>query len=275
MRLRLPLPVVLAVASAACGGGYRIEVMGASDNPQQAAPRPHAHYDSTILLPSDQTAGDPTQPFVGTPQEKAVVHVRAGARSCSGVLVASRLVATAHQCVADGQSGVVPGDPKLEIDVASTTLTWTTRHASLVVTPACAWEKVDLAVIVLSEAVDWLAPTRVGTAPGPGAHVQAMGFGKCVGQRPGIADKAGLVKDVDSDALVITVGLCQGDVGGPVISSAGSDLIGIVSHQDDPDNVDQPTTTIFRTDTTTARNLFAEAIALAKDPSKVTKVACE
>jgi len=87
----------------------------------------------------------------------------------------------------------------------------------------------------------------------------------------------GLVKSIDSDALVIAVGLCLGDVGGPVVSSAGGDLIGVVSHQDDPDNVAHPTTTIFRLDTTSARSLFAAAAAVAggNDPAKAPSVACE
>lgn len=191
--------------------------------------------------------------------------------------MAPRLVATAHQCVANNQMGIHQADPKLEVDIASTTLTWTTRHAAFVVTPSCAWEKLNLAVIVLSEPVDWLTPAKVGTAPGAGAGVQALGFGRCAGQRTGIADKAGVVRDIDSDALVITVGLCLGDVGGPVLSSAVGNLVGIVSHQDDPDNVERPTTTIFRADTSTARKLFAAAGALARgdDPLKVASIACE
>jgi hypothetical protein len=278
MHLALKVSVALAVmAPVGCGGGYRVEVMGASDNPQRQAPRPHTHYDSTILLPSDQSAGEPSQPFAGTPQEKSVVHIRTGSQSCSGVLVGPRLVATAHQCVASGQTGVIPADPKMEIDIASTSLTWTTRHGSFVVAPACAWEKLDLAVIVLGDSVDWMPPAKVGTAPGAGAHVQALGFGRCAGQARGIADKVGLVKSIDSDALVIAVGLCLGDVGGPVVSSAGGDLIGVVSHQDDPDNVAHPTTTIFRLDTTSARSLFAAAAAVAggNDPAKAPSVACE
>ena len=91
--------------------------------------------------------------------------------------------------------------------------------------PACGWKTIDLALLVVPEAMDWVKSAPLGTVPGPGAKVQAYGFGHCEGQRRGLSDKASSLLNVDSQAFVIDVGLCKGDVGGfvtdaEVVSSA-------------------------------------------------------
>ncbi len=250
----------------ACAETPQLQVVGADDQARASAPRQppsaHVHYDSTMELPSDAEVTEPAQPFVATPEERVLAHIHTRKGVCSGIVLSPRLVATAHQCLGGDTQGVqkVSGDSRVEI--ASGTLAWTNRAASYSVAPACTWDKLDLAVLVLAEPADWVKPLPSGTAPDPGAKVQALGFGRCRGEAQGIRDKAGSIVSVESDAIVIDVGLCKGDVGGFVIDGGGS-FLGIVSHQDDPDPSPRHTTTIFRADTSAARALVAQAKSVA------------
>jgi hypothetical protein len=273
---------VLAVVSVtlACAEAPQLKVIGA-DEEAQATGRTHTtaahvHFDSTMDLPSDAQVVEPAQPYAGTDAERVLAHVHTSTAVCSGVLVGPKLIATAHQCVGGTTQGIAKPKGEYRIEIASGSLTWTTRAPAFIVAPACAWEKLDLAVLVLGEAVDWIKPAPLGTVPGPGAKVQALGFGHCAGQGRGISDKAGSIVNLDSDAFVVDVGLCKGDVGGFVIDGNGS-FLGIISHQDDPDDSPRHTTTIFRADTRAARALVAQAqsVAAAEDPSKLPPVPCD
>jgi Trypsin-like peptidase domain len=277
-------PVVVVVALVGCGA-TQVKVVGAADPEYEQVERggrpqaAHAHRDTTIELPSDEQIVEPDHPAVGTPQERALVHIHTPKGVCSGVLVGPRLILTAHQCVAQDARGplVVPADKPHRVEVASSTLTWTNRSATHAVVPACGWEKLDVAVLVLKEAVDWVQPLKVAMAPGPAGNVQALGFGRCAGESRGLSSRTGRVISSEPDALVIDIPLCKGDVGGPVIEGAQGDLVGVVSHQDDPDDSPRHTTTIVRFDTSIARALVAQAAAVAKgdDLKKLAPIACE
>jgi hypothetical protein len=275
---------LLCAALAGCGAS-QVKVVGAGDPEYEQVerrPRPqagHTHRDSTIELPSDEQIVEPDHPAVGTRQERALVHIHTPRGVCSGVVVGPRLVLTAHQCVAQDARGptAVPADKPHRVEVASSTLTWTNRQASHAVVPACEWEKLDVAVLVLKEPIEWVQPLRVAMAPGPGGGVQALGFGRCPGETRGLSSRTGPVISSEPDAIVIDVPLCKGDVGGPVIERAQGDLVGVVSHQDDPDDSPRRTTTIVRFDTSVTRALFDQAAQIVKgdDPTKLAPVACE
>ncbi len=272
MRLRCIVPLAL-VSMLGCLEAPQVGILGAP--PRSTSATVHVHYDSTMELPSDSEVVEPSQPFVASKEERLLAHVHTPSGVCSGVLVGSHLIATAHQCIPAAR-GIVAVDSAYSIEVASSALTWATRKPTKVVTPDCAWEALDLAVFVVPEAVDWVKAAPLGTVPGPGSKVQAYGFGHCEGERRGIRDKAASLVVVDSQAFVIDAGLCRGDVGGFVADGEGS-FLGIVSHQDDPDNSPRRTTTIFRADTSTARALFAEAQAVADgaDASTLKPIACQ
>jgi len=266
------LAFVLVVS---CAEAPRVGILGVDDMPKPARPAAHVHFDTTMDLPSDEQVVEPSQPFVSTPGERSLAHIHTPGGVCSGVVVGPHLVATAHQCVA-GARGLSTLTGEYRIELPSSSLTWATRTPSKVMTPDCNWDLLDVAVFIVAEPMDWVQPPRVGTVPGPGAKVQALGFGRCEGERRGLRDKSANIIVLDSQAFVIDAGLCRGDVGGAVMYAEGS-FLGIVSHQDDPDNSPRRTTTIFRGDTTAVRDLFAQARAIADgaDPSKFRPIACE
>jgi hypothetical protein len=265
---------------AACGG--QVGLLGEDQQrtpvaEQKAPPKPHEHNDESIDLPNDAQIVEPSQPAVATTQERALVHVHTPTRTCSGVVVAPRIVVTAHQCV-DGV-GPLAIAPSVEfyVEIATSTLTWTKRRVTFVVAPACGWHDLDIVALVLDESVEGVHPLRVMTAPPPGENMQALGFGHCRGETRGLSNRTGQLLRRDSDALVVDVALCRGDVGGPLVDPSSGDLYGLISHQDDPDESTHRTTTIARLDTTPARELVAEADQLAQmpDSTKLAPVACE
>ncbi len=273
----------IAAACAVGCGASQVKVIGAEgpeySATQRADPnlRGHAHNDSTIELPSDEQIVEPAHPAVGTPQERALVHIHTPKAVCSGVVIGPRLILTAHQCVAPEARAAAAVVGLHRVEVASSTLTWTNREASHFVVPACEWSKLDLAVMILKEPVEWVQPLKVTSAPGPGGGVQALGFGKCVGETRGVHERIGAVLSSEPDAVIIDVPLCRGDVGGPVVERAAGDLVGVISHQDDPDGSPRRTTTIVRFDTVATRALVDQAAAILKggDPAKLTPLACE
>jgi hypothetical protein len=171
---------------------------------------------------------------------------------------------------------VVPPALPFFVEVPMGARGWTRRQVSHSVTAGCVWERFDVAMLALAEPVSG-APMRVGAPPDPGVVVQALGFGRCRGETRGLANRFGQLLVRESDALVIGLPLCRGDVGGPVVVPGTLDVIGIVSHQDDPDDGPRRTTTLARLDSVPARALFAQAVAIVKgeDPSRLGTVACE
>jgi V8-like Glu-specific endopeptidase len=281
--MNAPLLATVALALVTGCGASQVKVLGAEDPEYKATQkpdpgaRPHAHNDSTIELPSDEQIVEPDHPAVGSTQERALVHIHAPKAICSGVVIGPRLILTAHQCVAPEARAAQVAVGVHRVEVASSTFTWTNREASHVVVPACEWAKLDLAVIILKEPVEWVKPLKVTSAPGPGGGVQALGFGKCVGETRGLHERTGAVLSSEPDAVIIDVPLCRGDVGGPVVERAAGDLVGVISHQDDPDGSPRRTTTIVRFDTTATRALVAQAAAILKgdDLAKLVPLACE
>ncbi len=269
--------VVAVVFGGVACGATQLGVANYED-PRTSGGGSHQHNDDTIDLPEDESVTEPEHPMVQTVQERATAHVHTPKDICSGMVIGPREVITAHQCLPDVMGVVAVTDKDKDawrVEVASTSLTWTARHVSHVVTPACEWKKFDAAVLVLDEPVDWIVPMKVSTAPSPGATVQAMGFGRCRNEHRPISQRMGHVLERQSDALEVEIGLCQGDVGGGFVDAAQG-LVGIVSHQDDPDNADRRTTTGFRVDTGAARRLLEVADAVAKSGDvKATPSTCD
>ena len=268
-------PLIALLVATGCGA-TQLGVANYED-PRTTGGAVHHHNDETIGLPDDESVTEPEHPMVQTVQERATAHVHTPKHTCSGIVIGPKQVLTAHQCMPD-VTGVVAVDAKdkdaWKVEVASTSLTWTSRHVTTVVTPSCDWKKLDAMILVLDEPVDWVVPLKASSAPSEGATVQAMGFGRCKNEHRPIAQRTGHVLVRQSDAIEVEIGLCQGDVGGAFVDGAAG-LTAIVSHQDDADNADHHTMTGFRIDTTPARKLFEIGDAVAKGDAKAAPSACE
>jgi hypothetical protein len=280
---------VLAAAVVACGGPSQVsfvnveQPVGAQSNAQGLQSNLAAHADAphgTPELPNDDVIIEPDRPFAGTKQERALVHIHGPNETvCSGVMLGPRVVATAQRCLRGEPKGLkeIAADREYRVEIASSTLTWTHRRAKWAVLPDCKWHDLDLGILILAEPAAWVQGLKIASAPGTGAKVQALGFGHCAGQKDPIKERRGVVRNRDSEAVVIDVPLCKGDTGGPVLDGADGELIGLISHRDDPEGSPLRTTTIARLDTTDARNLLEQAKQLAEgaDATKLPGVACK
>jgi hypothetical protein len=222
---------------------------------------------------------EPEHPAADTKQERALVHIHAPKGViCSGVVLGPRLVATAQRCLRGQGKGATSLGPDREyrVEVASSTLTWTNRRAKYAVLPKCDETELDVAILVLEESVPLLVvPLKIVSAPDTGAHIHALGFGHCAGSKQN-NERLGTVRSRVSQAVVIDVPLCRGDVGGPVIDGRDGEVIGLISHRDDPEDSPLKTTTIARLDTTWVRDLIAQAKLLTEgaQTANIQNVAC-
>lgn len=214
-----------------------------------------------------------------TPQERALAHVHTPTHVCSGVVIGPKLIATAHQCFAPEIKDVyrVPDKDKdaFHVEVASSTLTWTTRRVVAVVTPSCEWRFIDMAILVLDDVVPPLAqPVTITSAPGAGGSARALGFGKCKGDDKPFSARIGPVRAARNRSILIDLVLCQGDVGGPVFDTSANGFVGVVSSRGElPD--DRQRTSIIRFDTAVARKVLDLANTVARGESTSTTVTCE
>lgn len=278
--------ILVAGSCAACAGPTQVSFVsneqpnttsGAQGLP--SASTAHREVNATPELPSDDVVTEPEHPAVGSKQERALVHIHGPNGVCSGVVLGPRLVATAQRCLKGEPKGLkeIAQDREYRVEIASSTLTWTNRRARFAILPDCRWRELDLAILVLGEPVPWVQPLKVMSAPGTGGSVQALGFGHCAGQKESLKERIGTVRSRDSEAIVIDVPLCKGDTGGAVVDGADGDVIGLISHRDDPEGSPLRTTTIARLDTGRARDLLAQAKQLADgaDVTTLPGVTCQ
>lgn len=285
--------VVLAASSVGACSGARERVSFVSNeqpngnyNGQGTVSKSAAHQESpnggasrTMDLGEDDLI-EPEHPAAATKQERALVHIHGAKRVCSGVVLAPKLVATAQRCLREMPKGILTlqgPEQELRVEVASSAMTWTNRRARYAVIPGCEEGELDVALLVLEEAVpSFVAPLSIVSAPDVGARVQALGFGHCPGSKERMTEKVGAVRSRVSESIVIDVPLCRGDAGGPVIDGNAGEVIGVISRRDNP--VDSPlkTTAIARLDTGGARRLLdlGKALVDGGDAAKLKPVTC-
>ncbi len=253
--------------------------------PQTSLTRGAAHQENPNGGGGNANLGDdemvePEHPAADTKQERALVHIHGPKGAvCSGVVVGPKLVATAQRCLhGQGQGATaLGGDREYRVEVASSTLTWTNRKAKYAVLPKCDESDVDIAILVLDEPVPALVvPLKIVSAPDTGGRDQALGFGRCAGASASMKERAGAVRNRGGKSIVVDIPLCSGDVGGFVIDGRDGEVVGLISHRDDPEGSPLRTTTIARLDTTWARDLIAQAkqISEGADATKAQAIAC-
>jgi len=278
----------LVLVGSACAGPSQVSFVSTERPSAAGAPQGltsnasahHGHPNGAHDLPNDSEVVEPERPAADTTQERALVHIHGpDGLVCSGVVLGPRIIATAQQCLKGEGRGatLLPAGREYRVEIASSTLTWTNRKAKYAIVPGCDWEDLDVALLVLSEAAPWVQPLKVASAPGTGARVQALGFGHCAGRAITMKERVGVVRSRVSEAVVIDVATCKGDTGGPVVDGTAGEIIGLISHRDDPEGSPLRTTTIARLDTTSARALLTQAqqVADGADVTKSQAVACK
>jgi hypothetical protein len=171
----------------------------------------------------------------------AVVRVVAPGVSCSGTLVAEDLVLTAHHCVSarTAEGGFAERDVSpsaVMIEVGGAHFAWGQLSVRHIVTPPCghAAGQGDIAVLVLERriaGIPTLAP-RLEGAPVPGEPLEPMGFGRCALSDDGIRRhqrQGGVLKELHRTRFRMVASVCPGDSGGPVLSGATGEVVGVVS----------------------------------------------
>ena len=284
------LGVVGASMAVACGsGGSRVSFVS-NERPSgyvaaQGTPPPSAAHQEDPnggrgLELDDDDRLEPEHPAADTKQERALVHIH-GPKDvvCSGVVLGPHVVATAQRCIRGQEKGAITlgAEHAYRVEIASSTMTFTNRRATYAVLPDCDETELDVALLVLDEPVPPLVvPLKVVSAPNTGARVQALGFGHCAGSKPTMNERTGTVRSRVSHAVIIDVPLCKGDVGGPVLDGRDGEVIGLISHRDDPEGSPLKTTTIARLDTVWARELITQAKLLSEgvESAKTQRVAC-
>ena len=173
--------------------------------------------------------------------EEFVVRIVAPGTTCSGTLIAEDLVLTAHHCVSvhDQRGTILPQDTEpsgFTVEYGAGHSAAREVHVRALVTPRCGYAAGvgDLAILVLAvplkgarvldPALDW--------EPEIGEEVSHLGFGRCSSVDRAIQLKhrdTGAIDVVTDAAFRVSVPICPGDSGGPVILRETGELIGVVS----------------------------------------------
>lgn len=208
--------------------------------------------------------------------ERAVVALDLGGEGyCSGALVAPNVVLTARHCVSRTTEEVscpargrqILGDrPPHSIVVltgASLPGTPVARGASIVVPSGTALCEHDAAALILDRDVPGVTPLAVATsAPTVGEKIRFVGYGRR-GDQAGYGERRARtvsIEAVSASELLVGEATCNGDSGGPALSSSHA-IVGIVSRGGPSCEGDDVTNVATRADA--FNNLVTRAVALA------------
>jgi len=221
--------------------------------------------------------------------DEAVVHVVSKGVGCSGTLITSNLVLTAHHCVVERspEGEILDKDlpaSSLEVELGGDYLPWGTVKVRAMVAPTCGYGggHGDIAVLVLSRKLVGLSmmQAKLSGPPRLGDVIEPVGFGRCPLSTDGIHRihrEGGPVQRLSSGSIFASTSICPGDSGGPARSQATGEVVGVVSAgvMDDDDQTRDPTT-FTRLDAWRSLFVNAQLIVDGSSPSEVPPVGgCE
>ncbi len=238
---------------------------------------------------SDRVARWPSTspPFALLGPDDAVVRISGPSMHCSGTMVAPQLVLTAHHCVVErGAGGAFSKKPlgpsDVNVEIGGDYLPWDVARVRTIVAPPCGegGGAGDVAVLVLERAYPGL-PTMAPRLDGPpivGEAVDPIGFGECANSAGGIRRHArlgGIVRATTGETIEMVAAICPGDSGGPIVSRAGRQVVGVVSQSAmDASDRTQELSVMARIDA--YRQVLAQArlVADGMDPADLPPISC-
>jgi hypothetical protein len=247
-------------------------------------------------LPDDESRPTvPEAPSAFALDDDGVVRVIAGQTTCSGALIESDQVLTAHHCVAarDANGDIVNRDVPAEevrIELGGDYLPWGEVGVRAIIAPRCGHKAGDgdIAILVLDRklvGVLTFAP-RHEFAPELGETVDPVGFGRCALSHDGIRRRHRAGSNIDkltTGHFRLNAAICPGDSGGPALTRKGPDLpdnksawlIGVVSAS----AMDGSESTLGRTEFTRIdrwRPVFSNAkqVSSGASPAELPPIDC-
>lgn len=240
--------------------------------------------------PVPASISDPTPPelrFVDNELiDDSIVRLTTSHVACTGTLIASRLVLTAHHCVADRdeygdflEKDVPPSE--IHVELGGDFLPWAEVGVEHVVTPPCGFAAGvgDIAVLVLDQDLEGVAvkEIRLDEPPQVGDRISPSGFGQCADSEQGVrrhSREGGSVEQVFATRIRAQAAVCPGDSGGPGVDEHDR-VVGVVSASamDGHENT-RHVTEFTRLDH--FREVFANGLRLAEgeNPAELPPLSC-
>ncbi|AKU97606.1 hypothetical protein AKJ09_04270 [Labilithrix luteola] len=193
---------------------------------------------------ADEIAADQRlldQPFALAVPDDAIVRLVGPSMTCTGTLISSDLVLTAHHCVVErGARGEfltkLVEASQVKVELGGDDFAWGEVNARAIVAPPCGERggAGDVAVIVLKRKLVGV-PTKTVRLDGPpkiGEEVKPVGFGRCALSTDAIHRRertGGTIRALTSETIHLDASVCPGDSGGPVFLKDTQEILGVVS----------------------------------------------